>query len=390
MVLKGWQGEPVSELSQEIAIGEKSQARGRFDISLPDPGIYLAQVTLSAGGRPLKETAVMLAYRWEEIRPALSIPPDFDAFWAALLAEARAPSSEPTEFVEDESVSTAQVKVWKVSFAGAGGKRLSGWLCAPTRPGPHPGLLQLPGYGRPKAEPQVVFAGRGYVVLAVEVVEEGSDPAYIARGLESPKEYLYRGIAVNSLRALDLLLSREEVDRQRVAVTGPGQGGGLALIVAALRPEVAAVAADVPMLCDFPRSIREGMWPYTEIARYLQSHPEEEARVWRTLSYFDVLNFAPRLQSPALLSVGLRDTLCRPETVFAAYNYLPGRKEIKIYPAGGHEEGSSAHLIYKRQWLDSILKPAASPPPVMPEADSPRRTGESEQGGPVEPSAPAQ
>lgn len=320
----------------------------------------------------------MLAFRPEEIRPPLRIPPDFEAFWSAALAQARASSPQDLapEFIEEEALSSAEVKAWRVSFSGERGKRLSGWLCVPARPGRHPGLLQLPGYGRPKIEPPIVLAGRGYAALAVEVVPEDTDTAYIVRGLEEENTYFYRELVINCLRALDLLLGRTEVDPARVAVSGASQGGGLALIVAALRREVAAVAADVPMLCDLPRAVREGGWPYSEIARYLKSHPEAEGRVWRILSYFDVLNFAPRVQIPALFSLGLQDAVCRPETIFAAYNYLPGSKEIKVYPEAGHEGGGSAQWIYKLQWLDSLLKPVPAPP------------AQSEQEKPIEPIEP--
>lgn len=362
VVLKDTEGETVSELAQEITVEAKSQSQVVFDIALPEPGIYSAQVVLSADQRPLKETSLIFVFRAEDIRPALSTPPDFDAFWAAASEEARTFSGDPTEFVEQEDLSTEQLKVWRVSFNGAGGKRLSGWLCVPARPGPHPGILQLPGYGRPKVEPPKVLAGRGYVALAAEVVEEGTDTAYIARGLQGPKDYPYRAVVINALRAFALLAGRPEVDPQRIATSGAGQGGGLALMVAALRPEVAAVAADVPMLCDLPRSIREGVWPYREIARYLQANPDAEPQARRTLSYFDALNFAPRINAPVLLSLGLKDNICRPEGIFAVGNYLAGRKEIKVYSDAGHEGGGSAHWTYKLQWLDARLKPNTAAP----------------------------
>jgi len=361
--IKNWRGKIASEVSQELDVGEKSQAQSRFDLSLLDPGIYSAEVVFSAGNRPLKETLVTLAFRPEEIRPTISIPADFEAYWAAALTEARPATGEDVpEFIEDQSLSSKEITVYRVSFTGAKGKKLNGWLCVPARPGPHPGILQLGGYGHPKVEPPMILAGRGYAALAAEVVAADTDNAYIARNIEDAASYAYREIVINALRALDLLVGRTDVDPQRVAVSGASQGGGLAVLLAALHPEIAAVAADMPMLCDFPRAIRESGWPYTEIARYLQTHQGAEARVLRTLSYFDMVNAAPRVQSPALISLGLRDTICRPETIFAAYNCLPGRKEIKVYPEAGHEGGGSAHWIYKLQWLDAILQPATAPP----------------------------
>jgi cephalosporin-C deacetylase len=224
----------------------------------------------------------------------------------------------------------------------------------------------------------LVLAGHGYVALAVELVGEDQDPSYIARGLEAPETYPFRQIVMNGLRAFDLLMQREEVDPQRIAVSGASQGGGLALILAALRPEIAAVTADVPMLCDFRTSIRQAGWPYNEIARYLQNNPASENQVWRTLSYYDVLNFAPRIKTPTLMSLGLKDTICLPETIFAVYNYLPGEKEIKVYPEAGHEGGGPAQWMYKLRWLDSILRPFDI---LQPKEDIQQET-------PVEPTAP--
>ena len=43
-------------------------------------------------------------------------------------------------------------------------------------------------------------------------------------------------------------------------------------------------------------------------------------QVFKTLSYFDGVNFAARAHAPALFSVALMDAVCPPATVFAAYN----------------------------------------------------------------------
>jgi cephalosporin-C deacetylase len=37
------------------------------------------------------------------------------------------------------------------------------------------------------------------------------------------------------------------------------------------------------------------------------------------------------------MGIGLQDSTTPPSTVFAAYNHLPGKKEMLIYPDYGHE-----------------------------------------------------
>ena len=50
---------------------------------------------------------------------------------------------------------------------------------------------------------------------------------------------------------------------------------------------------------------------------------------------------AARTKVPALYSVGLMDTICPPSTVFAAYNWHAGPKEINVYPYNNHEGGGT-------------------------------------------------
>jgi cephalosporin-C deacetylase-like acetyl esterase len=45
------------------------------------------------------------------------------------------------------------------------------------------------------------------------------------------------------------------------------------------------------------------------------------------LSYFDIKNFADRIECPMLMAFGLQDGTCPPHTNFAAYNLVPAPKE---------------------------------------------------------------
>jgi cephalosporin-C deacetylase len=55
------------------------------------------------------------------------------------------------------------------------------------------------------------------------------------------------------------------------------------------------------------------------------------------LSYFDVKNFASRVQCPVYMSFGLQDPTCPPHTNFSIYNNL-GTKDKRFFcvPTCGH------------------------------------------------------
>ena len=109
----------------------------------------------------------------------------------------------------------------------------------------------------------------------------------------------------DAVRAVEAVRSHASVDARRVAVTGSSQGGGISIAVSALVPDLAAVAPDVPFLCDFPRAITlVDSDPYGEIARYLKTHRDHVDRVHETLAYFDGAVLARTAKAPALFSVG--------------------------------------------------------------------------------------
>jgi cephalosporin-C deacetylase len=179
-------------------------------------------------------------------------------------------------------------------------------------------------------------------------------PGMMTRGVLDPENYYYRRVFADAARAVDVALAHPAVDPERVAVHGGSQGGGIAQAVAALRPAVGAALIDVPFLTHFRRALEiTGNDPYAELVRFLATQRDVEERVFRTLSYFDGLNFAARGTVPAAYSVALMDEVCPPSTVFAAYNHWPGPKEITVWPWNGHEGGGGAqleiHLRYLRQ-----------------------------------------
>ena len=180
-------------------------------------------------------------------------------------------------------------------------------------------------------------------------------PGFMTQGILDPKSYYYRRVFTDGVRAVEAARSNPLVDSARVAITGGSQGGGITLAVAGLQPDVAAALPDVPFLCHYRRATRlVDSMPYGEITKYCQTHRDKTEIAFRTLSYFDGVNFAARAKAKALFSVGLMDEICPPSTVYAAYNNYGGEREIRIYTYNHHEGGGLYQSVEKVNFLNAL------------------------------------
>lgn len=139
------------------------------------------------------------------------------------------------------------VRLQRVSWIGFPGHRATGWLWSPAAPiaGRHPAMLCPHGHWQGGAMHPVVqarcasFALFGLVALAVDSVHVEHVPSGVnAIG----------AMTWHNRRALDLLLARDDVDPQRVGVTGASGGGQQTYYLMALEDRLAA-AAPMVMAC---------------------------------------------------------------------------------------------------------------------------------------------
>ncbi|WP_344859273.1 acetylxylan esterase [Planomonospora alba] len=301
--------------------------------------------------------------RLRAYRPERREPADFDAFWARTLAEARGHDLGAV-FTEVET-GLAEVRCLDVTYAGFGGHPVRGWLLAPARAaGPLPCVVQYIGYNGGRGFPHdwLLWPGAGWAVFVMDSRGQGSgnrhgdtpDPAAaggpsapgrLTQGVSCPDDYYYRRLYTDGVRAVEAARSHPLVDASRVVVSGGSQGGGIAMAVGALVPDLLHAFIDVPFMTHIRRAAEiTDAEPYAELARFFTAQRHRVDEVFATLDYFDGLNFAARNTTPALFSVALRDGVTPPSTVFAAYNHYAGPKDIRVWPYNGHEGGGSAQV----------------------------------------------
>lgn len=310
----------------------------------------------------------------EKYLPERPEPADFAAFWAGTLAEAR---SVPTKMhAEPVDTGLATVTVEDVTFPGFGGQPIKGWLVRPRDAGePLPTVVSFVGYGGGRGLPHdhLLWASAGYAQLIMDTRGQGAGwstgdtpddgpgagPAYpgsMTRGVLDPATYYYRRVYTDAVRAVDAVRAHPGLDPARVLVAGGSQGGGIALAVAGLVPDLTGVLADVPFLQHIRHATEiTDAYPYKEVANFCKAHRDKIETVFRTLSYFDGLNFAARATAPALYSVALMDDTCPPDTVYASYNHYLGPKEISVYPYNGHEGGGAHHVPVALAFASSLV-----------------------------------
>jgi cephalosporin-C deacetylase len=308
-----------------------------------------------------------------EYRSEAVEPDGFDRFWEATLGDARAVGS-PVSAIR-VSTGLTLLDTYDVRFPGWGGQPVAAWLHVPAGSSePLPCVVQYVGYGGGRGLPHehVTWALAGYAHLVMDTRGQGSRsisgvtpdpvgsgpafPGMMTRGILDPRDYYYRRLITDAVRAVDAARGLPQVDADRVAVAGASQGGGLAVAAGALAEGVRAALPDVPFLCDMAR----GVWlatagPYQEVQGYLAVHRDETERALGTLGFFDGVHLARRASAPALFSVALLDPVCPPSTGYATYHAWGGAADVREYTYNGHEGGGAHQVRAQLDWLAERL-----------------------------------
>jgi cephalosporin-C deacetylase len=296
-------------------------------------------------------------------------PADFDGFWRQTLKETGSYDLDAVfEAVDDDSYKL--IDAYDVTFSGFGGQRIKGWFIEPAgNHKPLPCVVSFAGYtgGRELPVDHLAYVTAGFCNLVMDTRGQGGQtpddgPAgpqtsgFMTRGIESPARYYYRRLFADAARAIEAAASHPHVDARRIAVAGGSQGGGIAIAAAALAgKKVKLCAPDVPFLCDYRRAIAiVDTYPYFEITTYIKRHRSAKT-VFDALAYFDGVNLAKRITARSFFSVGLMDTCCPPSTIFAAYNNIKAKKDIRVYEYNNHEGGGSLHALEKLRFLRQNL-----------------------------------
>ena len=280
-------------------------------------------------------------------------PADFDSYWQATLDRlAQLPAA--SEVVEIPLRSTDFATAYGVRLTSIGPYRIYGYLSIPVGDGPFPAKYFLPRYGSVvDLVPQGTANGqrRQYVTFSICVRGQrladqpyaASFPGLLTDGISDHDTYVYRGIVADCCRGVEYLASRPEVDGTRIAAIGPD----LALTTAALCPQIThAVCGPALSYAAAEMAPRTGAYPLEEINDYLRLHPARQEQVHRTLSYFDIRWFAPRVSAATLLMAGAHGTALDAAALEPLAQAIKGDTDVHEAEHSGYKDG-----VFSEEWL---------------------------------------
>lgn len=285
------------------------------------------------------------------------VPEDFDVFWAEAVAEANGVKLDFHRSLRND-FDLPGFTVETVEFQGMTG-RVSGWFAYPEGARRLPGFVWVPPYGRESLLPNQYGTREGCVSLSFNFHGLGAfhqekyaiDRGYFSEGAADPETWIFRRMLQDAILATRVLQAQIEVDEDKIGAMGMSQGAGISIWLGAHCSIIKAVCADMPFLSGISHTIMNTVYryPLKELRDFMDSVPLGEARVLNTLSYFDTMNQATRCKVPTHVSLGLKDPACKPDTVRAVYDALPGKKELSIYDWG--HDWHPDMVTNNRRWL---------------------------------------
>lgn len=349
----------------DVTIAAKSKKRIPFTIPVPEVGFYDATfyINLEEYDDTIRS---VFGYRPFDIQLPDNTPYDFDDFWQKAKddLQAVAPNYKVTK---DSTMSTPSHKVYKVEMQSLDNVTVWAWLSIPRVRGNYPVIYGFGGY---KIELPPGYSD-DFVTFHINVRGIGNNAKIInpdnkeqfLLNIEDKNKYVYRGIYMDCLRGLDFLKDSAAMgfDTTRIAFVGGSQGATLALITAALSNKACFCIADNPAFCDFTTNYEivaprpEPTIPIKYMLEYFKNRPSiSKAGMLNNLRYFEVQNFAPKVDCPVLLGAGLKDLMAPPTCTFGAFNKLrypvKNKSEVYVFPSLGHEV-TPLHNTYKSVWI---------------------------------------
>lgn len=298
---------------------------------------------------------IKLGFSPEKIVPYTKEPADFMKFWEQTIAEAE---KYPLKFTKElyEPYCTDKIDCYLVNIEiNREHQHLYGYMMCPKnmKKGGHPVVLCPPGAGvKTIKEPNSrgYYPENGFIRLITEI--HGIDPrldertfediraafdgrvkGYLYQNLDNRENYYMRHVYEGLVKCIDFLTSMPEWDGKNVIMQGGSQGGALSLVAAGLDKRVTHVVANHPALADMGRAVLGGVSGYPHFRKEDGMLTDDKLR---TMSYYDVVNFARHISAKAYLTWGFNDNTCPPTTSYAVWNVMTCPKECLITPVNEH------------------------------------------------------
>jgi dienelactone hydrolase len=234
----------------------------------------------------------------------------------------------------------------------------------------------------------IMWARRGYICLLFDTIEQGDNPGD-HHGLYYGRRFDWISLGYtpaggelwNSIRALDLLLSLPEVDRDRVGATGISGGGAHSLFLAVADERVKAVASVAGTDSIETLVGHRHVWGHCDCMMPFNIYRRDTSELFALI--------APR---PLLLCFAIHDSLYTPAGWRGMYERIrkiyelygkPDKCRLFEYPGPHSYQPETIEAISK--WFDEHLAGEERPMIGLGEEEHEERTTTVFNGAPPEP-----
>ena len=282
-----------------------------------------------------------------------SRPVEFDRYWKETLDELfRTPANPEVELIPLRC--TDYATMYGVHLTSVGPYRLFAYLSIPTGKGPFPAIYYTSKYQsvvEPIPQGSPVLQRSRYITFScgargqrnVDEPYSAMFPGQLTEKIDDSGSYIFRGIAADCVRGLEYLLSRAEVDRDRIVAVG----NDMALITAALARGVTHVISTPALFLDTCElASRTDAYPLEEINDYLRTFPDREAAVRETLAYLDLRWFAPQVDANTLIMAGAPGNLLDGSALEPVRSGISGEAEIHDSENSSYRDG-----LFVEEWI---------------------------------------
>ena len=244
--------------------------------------------------------------------------------------------------------------LYGVKITSIGPYRLFGYLSIPKGEGPFPAIYYTPKY---QSVLEIIPQGTAnlqrsrYITWSLAARgQRNADSPYAAMfpglltdGIHNSMAYMFRGVVADSVRGLQYLRTRPEVDASRIVAVG----NDVALITASLAPGATHVVTTPALFYDTANMApKTNGYPLEEVNDYVRTFPERKAGVDDTLSYYDLREFAPNVESPTLLMAGPTGSIMDGEALGPLVSGIKG--EVTVHDS---EQSSYKDGLYTEEWI---------------------------------------